>query len=275
METEPRVRQPAVAGLFYPDDPEALQLQVRELISGAAAEHRPHGFPKALVAPHAGLPYSGPVAATAYAALGADAEHIRRVVLMGPSHRVPFRGIATTAASAYSTPLGLVPIDRDACEDIAGLPGVVELDAAHRPEHSLEVHLPFMQVLLHDFELVPLVVGDADADTVAAVLDRLWGDQETLILISSDLSHYHDYATARMLDAETRDAIEHCQETVLGPVRACGHQPLAGLLRVARKRGLHPVTLDLRNSGDTAGPRSEVVGYGAWAFHSDVGVSSS
>jgi len=266
METESSVRQPAVAGLFYPDDPATLQRQVDKLMSGAATARRPGGFPKALVAPHAGLPYSGPVAASAYAALGGGAERIRKVVLMGPSHRVPFRGIATTTATAYRTPLGLVPIDQTACALIAELPGVVELDEAHRPEHSVEVHLPFLQVLLHDFELIPLVVGEADPETVAAVLDRLWGGEETLILISSDLSHYHDYVTAQMLDAETCDAIERCEEAVLGPYRACGHQPLAGLLRVARSRGLGPVTLDLRNSGDTAGPRSEVVGYGAWAF---------
>lgn len=270
MDTKTSVRDPAVAGLFYPDDPEALEGQIRRLMADAVTTRESYGFPKALVAPHAGFPYSGPVAATAYAALGAGAERIRRVILMGPSHRVPFRGIATTAATAYRTPLGLVPVDRAACALIGGLPGVVELDQAHRPEHSLEVHLPFLQVLLHDFELVPLVVGDADPDTVAAVLDRLWGGEETLILISSDLSHYHDYATAQMLDAETCDAIERGEETVLGPYRACGHQPLAGLLRVARSRGLRPVTLDLRNSGDTAGPRSEVVGYGAWAFHSGV-----
>ncbi len=266
METAASVRPPAVAGLFYPDDPAILQSQVRSLMAGAAPRIRPGTLPKALVAPHAGFPYSGPVAASAYAALGDGAERIRRVVLMGPSHRVPFSGIATTSASAYRTPLGLVSVDHAAYGLIADLPGVVALDEAHRPEHSLEVHLPFLQILLHDFALVPLVVGDAGPETVAAVLDRLWGGGETLIVVSSDLSHYHDYATAQMLDAETCDAIECCEETVLGPYRACGHQPLAGLLRIARERGLRPVTLDLRNSGDTAGPRREVVGYGAWAF---------
>jgi MEMO1 family protein len=266
METAGSVRQPAVAGLFYPDDPADLQSQVRNLMTTAAPGVHADPPPKALVAPHAGFPYSGPVAASAYAALGDGTKRIRRVVLVGPSHRVPFSGIATTGASAYRTPLGLVPIDRDAYQLIGDLAGVTRMDEAHRPEHSLEVHLPFLQVLLHDFALVPLVVGDADAETVAAVLDRLWGGEETLIVISSDLSHYHDYATAQMLDAETCDAIEHCEETVLGPYRACGHQPLAGLLRIARSRGLRPVTLDLRNSGDTAGMRREVVGYGAWAF---------
>lgn len=266
METAKDVRQPAVAGLFYPEDPATLQSQVRNLMGMAAPRVQLQAMPKALVAPHAGFPYSGPVAASAYATLGPGAERIRRVVLMGPSHRVAFRGIATTSAAAYRTPLGLVPIDRAAYELIDGLPGVVERDDAHRPEHSLEVHVPFLQILLHDFALVPLVVGDADAETVAAVLDRLWGGDETLVVISSDLSHYHDYATARMLDAETCDAIECCEDAALGPYRACGHQPLAGLLRSARRHGLKPVTLDLRNSGDTAGPRREVVGYGAWAF---------
>lgn len=267
MEARPHIRPPAVAGLFYPDDPAMLQRQVREMMSEAVPRIAPDSMPKALVAPHAGFPYSGPVAASAYAALGQGAERIRRVVLLGPSHRVPFRGIAATTASAYRTPLGLVPIDQEAFRRIRDLPGVRMMDDAHRPEHSLEVHLPFLQVLLHDFELVPLVVGDAGPEMVAAVLEALWNGPETLIVVSSDLSHYHDYATAQMLDAETCNAIECCQESALDPYKACGYQPLAGLLRVARRHGLHPVTLDLRNSGDTAGPRREVVGYGAWAFH--------
>jgi len=267
MDTQQNIRQPAVAGLFYPDDPAILKQQILALMAQASQRGKVAWHPKALVAPHAGLPYSGPVAASAYAALGAGADQIRRVVLLGPSHRVPFRGVATTGATAYRTPLGVVPIDRPAVDAIAGLPGVTNLDEAHGPEHSLEVHLPFLQVVLHDFTLVPLVVGEAGPETVAEVLERLWGGPETLIVISSDLSHYHDYPTAQALDAETSRAIESCDEGQLGPYKACGYQPLAGLLRVARRRGLKTETLDLRNSADTAGPRREVVGYGAWAFH--------
>jgi MEMO1 family protein len=259
------VREPAVAGLFYPGDPEALRREVRDLLDSAASPVT-GAIPKALVAPHAGYRYSGAIAASAYAALGDAAAQISRVVLLGPSHRVPFRGIATTSARAYRTPLGQVSIDRVALESIRDLPGVAELDLAHGPEHSLEVHLPFLQQRLDAFTLVPLVVGDADASQVAAVLDRLWDGPETLIVVSSDLSHYHDYATAQGLDQETCRAIESLDETRLRPDRACGCRPLAGLLHAARARGLHARTLDLRNSGDTAGPRSEVVGYGAWAI---------
>jgi AmmeMemoRadiSam system protein B len=259
------VREPAVAGLFYPDDAALLQREVEGFLDGVvgAVARTP---PKALVAPHAGYRYSGAIAASAYAALGDAANRITRVVLLGPSHRVPFRGVATTSADAYRTPLGSVPIDRAALETLRDLPGIIELDRAHGPEHSLEVHLPFLQRLLGAFTLVPLVVGEADADTVAAVLDRLWGGLETLIVVSSDLSHYHDYATAQRLDRETCRAIESLDDAGLSPDRACGCRPLAGLLRAARTRGLHAQTLDLRNSGDTAGPRSEVVGYGAWAI---------
>lgn len=266
MQMRDAIREPAVAGLFYPDEAADLRQEVLGLMAAArpAADASP---PKALVVPHAGFRYSGPVAASAYAALGPAADQVRRVVLLGPSHRVPFRGIATTTAEAYRSPLGVVPIDREAMEVIADLPGVIRHDPAHRPEHSLEVQLPFLQLVLKDFTLAPLVVGDADAETVAGVLDRLWGGPETLIVISSDLSHYHDYATARAMDAATCEAIEAGDDTRLDPYHACGYQPLAGLLRAARRHGLSAETLDLRNSGDTAGPRTEVVGYGAWALH--------
>jgi MEMO1 family protein len=267
MQTPDRIREPAVAGFFYPDEATDLRQEVLGLMAAAARPSSAAPPPKALVVPHAGFRYSGPVAASAYAALGPAADRVRRVVLLGPSHRVPFRGIATTAADAYRSPLGLVPIDHEAMEAIADLPGVVRHDLAHRPEHSLEVQLPFLQLVLKNFTLVPLVVGDADAEAVADVLDRLWGGPETLIVISSDLSHYHDYATAKAMDATTCEAIESGDDTRLDPHHACGYQPLSGLLRAARRHGLAVQTLDLRNSGDTAGPRTEVVGYGAWALH--------
>jgi AmmeMemoRadiSam system protein B len=255
------VRHPAVAGLFYPDGSAALRSEVERLLGGAP---RPAETPKALIVPHAGYVYSGPVAASAYAALGALRGTISRVVLLGPCHRVAVRGLAAPSVDAFVTPLGQVPLDRTALERVLALPQVVERDDVHAEEHSLEVHLPFLQVALGDFRLVPLAVGDATPEQVAEVLDALWGGPETLLVVSTDLSHYYDYARARALDAETCRAIEELRPEALGSESACGRYPLRGLLVVARRRGMHVRTLDLRSSGDTAGPRDRVVGYGAW-----------
>ena len=223
--------------------------------------------PKAIIAPHAGYIYSGPVAASAYASLRQASSVISRVVLLGPAHRVPVHGLALPASDAFATPLGKIEIDREAVEKIRGLPQVRVFDDAHTLEHSLEVHLPFLQSVLADFQLVPLVVGDASAEEVAEVLERLWGGPETLIVISSDLSHYHDYQTARQMDSATSLAIEHLAYDEIHFDQACGRTPVSGLLLQARKRGLKGKTIDLRNSGDTAGPRNQVVGYGAYVFH--------
>ncbi|MFP4182416.1 MAG: AmmeMemoRadiSam system protein B [Thiohalospira sp.] len=260
-----KVREPAVAGMFYPAEAEALRGMVDKYLEAAPAPAE--APPKALIAPHAGLPYSGPVAATAYRTVAPLRGTVKRVVLLGPSHRVPFRGLAAPDADALRTPLGDIPVDTDALAGIADLPDVGVLDAAHAAEHSLEVQLPFLQEVLGDFRIVPLVVGDADPETVAAVLERLWGGPETLIVVSSDLSHFHDYATANRLDEATARAI-----TTLHPERvdhdgACGFHPVRGLLTSARRHGLTGELLDRRNSGDTAGPRDQVVGYGAFAFH--------
>ena len=266
MSATTAIREPAVAGRFYPADAATL----RQIVEGFLAEVSPPEAdapaPRAIVAPHAGFPFSGPVAAAAYARVRPLAGRIRRVVLLGPSHRVPFRGIATTDSAYYGSPLGDIPVDREAVDALAGLPGVQSLDAAHGPEHSLEAQLPFLQVVLGDFRLVPLVVGDASPDQVEAVLDRLWDDPGTLVVVSSDLSHFHDEATAQRLDAATQQVIERMDDTALGPEDACGCRPLAGLLRAARRRGLGITTLDRRTSADTAGPRDQVVGYGAWAL---------
>ncbi len=263
--THGTVRPPAVAGMFYPGDAAELHRTLTALLAGvrcpAAAP------PKAIIVPHAGYVYSGPIAAQAYARLAPARGRVRRVVLLGPSHRVPFHGLATSSAEAFATPLGTIPLDRKAIAELANLPQVKELDAAHALEHSLEVHLPFLQEVLGDFALVPLVVGDAGAEEVAQVLERLWGGAETLVVISSDLSHYHDSATARVLDARTREAIERLAPDDIGQEQACGRHPVNGLLQLARRHRLRVETLDLRNSGDTAGPRDPVVGYGAWAFH--------
>jgi hypothetical protein len=267
---EPAIRPPAVAGLFYPDSAEALERWVDELLAGAGS-FAPEPAPKAIIAPHAGYEYSGPVAASVYARLRPLRDTVRRVVLLGPAHRVAFAGMALPGAGAFRTPLGDVPVDADAAARIAALPQVTVLPEAHAREHSLEVHVPFLQRVFSGFALVPLVVGDAAPAAVAAVLDALWGGAETLIVISSDLSHYEPYRAARAHDARTAAAIERLDAREIGPDDACGCIPIAGLLAAAGARGLACTRLDLRNSGDTAGARDpgarrEVVGYGAWAL---------
>lgn len=222
--------------------------------------------PKAVIAPHAGYIYSGPIAASAYARLAPARDAIKRVVMIGPSHRVPVNGLATTSAESWVTPLGTIPVDTAALQQIQPLRQICVLDEAHAYEHSLEVHLPFLQVVLADFKIVPLVFGDTKEEDVAEVIEALWGGDETRFVISSDLSHYHDYATARALDTATARAIEAQRPQDIHEEQACGRVPICGLLRAARRHGLHTRTVDLRNSGDTAGPRDEVVGYGAWVF---------
>ena len=256
-------RPPAVAGSFYPASADELREQVAHLMQAASARGP---VPKAVIAPHAGYIYSGPIAANAYARVAPARGQIKRVVLLGPSHRVAFHGLAAPSVAYFDTPLGPVPIDRLAQEIAADLPQVCVADAPHAREHSLEVQLPFLQHVLGEFVLVPLAVGDASAPEVAQVLARLWGGLETLIVISSDLSHYYDYATAQRLDRATTQAIEALRYDALDYESACGRVPVCGLLYHARTLGLKAETLDLRNSGDTAGPREQVVGYGAYAF---------
>lgn len=259
------VRPPAVAGMFYPDDPAELKIQVDRYLAEAGDDHPP---PKALIAPHAGYIYSGPVAASAYAALRPLRGRIRRVVLLGPAHRVPLRGLAAPSAAAFDNPLGRVAVDQQAVAELArSFPWVSVDDRPHAPEHSLEVQLPFLQEVLGEFQVVPLVVGDASPGEVDAVLEALWGGPETLIVISSDLSHYYDYDTARRLDTAASQAIERLDAAALEPEQACGRIPIQGLLETARRHGLRAETVDLRNSGDTAGPRDQVVGYGAYLFY--------
>jgi AmmeMemoRadiSam system protein B len=256
------VRAPAVAGLFYPAAAALLAAEVDGLLARAAAVPGP--VPKALIVPHAGYPYSGPIAATAYARLRPAHEIIRRVVLLGPAHRDWFQGLALPSAGAFRTPLGDIPIDPAAVRTLQALPQVTMRDDAHKAEHSLEVHLPFLQRLLPAFSLVPLAVGEATAAEVAGVLQAVWGGAETVIVISSDLSHYHEYESACRLDKATAEAIERLDGGFLTGDRACGFIPIRGLLHEASRRGLKVVRADLRNSGDTAGSRKEVVGYGAW-----------
>ncbi len=261
----PYTRAPAVAGSFYPSDPERLAADVDAYLAEAATD-LPTSTPKALIAPHAGFVYSGPIAGSAYRLLQPLRERVRRIVLIGPAHRVALQGLATSQADAFETPLGEVRVDRETLARLLELPQVVPLEAAHATEHSLEVQLPFLQRVLGDFELVPLVAGDASAEDVAEVLELCWGGDETRIVISSDLSHYHAYAEARRLDAATTRAIEALDPAGLGSDSACGRVPVRGLLLAAQRRGLRACALDVRNSGDTAGPADRVVGYGAYAF---------
>ncbi|OIQ80876.1 hypothetical protein GALL_373730 [mine drainage metagenome] len=258
------VRPAAVAGMFYPGNPVDLARDVDAMLAEAAL-NAPHFQPKALIAPHAGYIYSGPVAASAYSLLKPIAQRIRRVVLLGPTHRVAIRGLALPGASAFDTPLGTVAIDQAAVKLIADLPQVTVSPQAHALEHSLEVHLPFLQALLPDFKLLPLAVGMASPEDVAEVLEILWGGDETLIVISSDLSHFLPYELAREADGETAQAILDLRQPV-SHEQACGGTPVNGLMLAARRHHLTPHLLDLRNSGDTAGDRDRVVGYGAFAF---------
>lgn len=259
-----KIHHPAVAGMFYPGDAGELRRQV-QIFLGEAHPHteRP---PKALIAPHAGYIYSGPVAASAYALLPPLASRIKRVVLLAPAHRYGFRGIARSSAEWFRTPLGDLEVDRAAMTALEDLPYLHLLDAAFEEEHSIEVHLPFLQETLDRFRIVPLLVGDAKPADVCELLERVWGGDDTLIVISSDLSHYMDYDTARRMDGATTQAIERMAPAEIGVHSACGRIPVSGLLLAAKHHKLQAQTLDLRNSGDTAGPRTQVVGYGAYAF---------
>lgn len=256
------IRPPAVSGLFYPADPAILARDLKRYLAEAKAfDFRP----KAVIAPHAGYIYSAPIAASAYRLLEPLRDRIQRVVLLGPVHRVWVKGLALPGGTAFETPLGTIPLDLAAMETIANLPQVEIQDAAHAQEHSLEVQLPFLQAVLGDFRLVPLAVGGATAEEVAEVLERLWGGDETLIVVSSDLSHYLPYQTGSNVDKATAKAILDLHTNLVGE-QACGAHPINGLLLAARRHGLRPHLLDLRSSGDTAGDRDRVVGYGAFAF---------
>jgi MEMO1 family protein len=259
-----RTRRPAVAGLFYPRDPIQLQTEVLELLGGAAPPSKV--MPKALIVPHAGYVYSGRVAGPAFAKLRANAQTITRVVLIGPAHYVHLAGVAAPRVEAFETPLGRVRVDTETCSQIGYLEFVTRTDVPHEPEHALEVELPFLQTVLPPFQLVPLVVGDAAPQEVAHLLRQLWDGPETLIVVSSDLSHCHSYETAQRLDLATAKAIEQGDWVRLGSSRACGWVAVAGLLIETRRRGLGAYRLALCNSGDTSGSRDRVVGYGAWVF---------
>jgi len=258
------VRNPAVAGTFYESDPAILSNDVQGYLN--AVENVAATPPKAIIVPHAGYIYSAPIAAKAYTMLKPSKDIIKRVVVLGPCHRVGIAGMALTSADIYQTPLGAIKVDHSFDKTLLALPGVQVFDDTHIPEHSLEVQLPFLQIVITDFDFIPIVVGGNDAEHIARVLDAVWGDTETLIVISSDLSHYLNYTQAQTSDRATCLAIEQLDAKSIMDTQACGRFPIQGLLTCAKRRAMTVKTLDLRNSGDTAGSKDKVVGYGAWAF---------
>jgi AmmeMemoRadiSam system protein B len=258
------VRRAAVAGMFYPGESRQLANQVDGLLANASSESP--SCPKALIVPHAGYIYSGPVAASAYGLLNNFAEVIERVVLLGPSHQVPLQGMAVPRSGCFETPLGRIPLDMEGVQRVSGMKGVVLRDDAHLREHSLEVQLPFLQRCLGEFTLLPVVVGVCDPADVAALIDSEWGDAGTLLVISTDLSHYLPYASARTQDQATAERILSLGTDIRGD-QACGCYPLNGMLLAAHRRDMKIEPRDLRNSGDTAGTQDQVVGYGAFALY--------
>jgi AmmeMemoRadiSam system protein B len=259
-----RARPPAFAGMFYPDKPQELAAAVKAYVATAAqAVSAPPA--KAVIAPHAGYIYSGPVAGTAYASLAARGDQVERVILLGPSHRVAFAGVATSGAGVFETPIGPVTIDRDVVASLVQAGLAREFEPAHENEHSLEVQLPFLKQLFPAARVVPLLAGDDDWHAAEGILATLWGGDETVIVVSSDLSHYHDYATTQRLDASTAQTIERLAAGEVDHEQACGATGVNALLALVAAKGLACTTLDLRNSGDTAGPKNRVVGYGAFA----------
>lgn len=268
--TRSQVRPPAVAGRFYPDDPSALRSLLEQYLRAASSPEPSGKLPKAAIAPHAGYPYSGPIAAFAYAHLKPIAKRTRRIVLIGPAHYVAFPGMAVSSATAFACPLGELPVDQQATERLLELPTVHIHDAAHEPEHGLEVHLPWILHCLSDADsppaIVPILCGQTEASHVAQAMLSLWGGDETAIIVSSDLSHYLEYDEAKELDIATSAAIESLEPHRIGPDQACGRLAIQGLLLLAAQHSLTARTLDQRSSGDTAGPRQQVVGYGAYLF---------
>ena len=255
-------REPAVAGAFYPADTDTLKSEVNHLLTETKTTSAT--MPKAIIVPHAGYIYSGPVAAPAYHALIEYKDQIKRVVLLGPSHRVAVNGLALSSANYFATPLGNIPIDQQAVSMLANQRGIEVIEQAHLYEHSLEVHLPFLQTVLDDFKLVPIVVGEAPPELVATVLEELLTDDSTICVTSTDLSHFHDYATAQKLDTATSKSIVELDYKRIGYEDACGRNPLNGLLYWAKMHHYKVTQLDLRNSGDTSGSKDRVVGYGSY-----------
>ena len=261
-----QIRPAAVAGMFYAAESAALQRDVTAMLEAAGTGTTTAPPPRVLIAPHAGYIYSGAAAAKAYARLKPWRNQISRVAIMGPAHRVPVTGLGVSSMDAFETPLGTIPIDRQEVAHLSGLPQITVSDRAHGPEHSIEVHLPFLQAVLAEFQVVPLVVGDANTEQVRQVIERWWDADDTLIIISTDLSHFLDYDTARTVDGLTDEWIRHFDYESIGPEHACGCRPLNGMLQLARERQADIERLMLCNSGDTAGSHDRVVGYASYAL---------
>jgi hypothetical protein len=257
------VRRPAVAGAFYPREAQELKSTVEALLSETT--ERKLGGLCGVVAPHAGYPYSGPIAGEAFSLLARSSDGPDRILLIGPPHYMPVRGIVAPSSRAFTTPLGDIAVDVGAVESLRHAGLVTIDDAPHAPEHALEVELPFLQGVLEDFTIVPLLVGAASPHQVARVIETMLG-KRTLLVVSTDLSHYLDYASAERHDLATAGTIERLDYTTLGPNDACGFSALNGALCAASRCGWTATRLDLRNSGDTSGEKRRVVGYGAWAF---------
>jgi len=264
-----QIRYPAVAGMFYPADKQVLKQDIHRYLEQCQMASNTNIVPKAIVVPHAGYVYSGSIAASAYQYLQPLKDKIKRVVLLGPSHRVAFKGLAVPGSEYFKTPLGDITLDKQAIADLLELPQVVESNYAHEEEHSLEVQLPFLQEVLDDFSLVPVVIGDADRYEVAEVIKHLLSghEDETILVISSDLSHYHSYEEATRMDRATSEAIVNYKPELIQYDDACGRNGIKGLLTIAEEKKLKADIVDLRNSGDTAGSKDRVVGYGAYVFH--------
>jgi len=258
------IKNCSVDGLFYPRDPQQLETDILGYLQSALTAPDETRTPKAIVVPHAGYVYSGEIAAAAYAAISDRRAAITRVVILAPSHRIPFQGVAYSEADYFRTPLGDIPVDTDSTENLIRLDSTIKLEVAFDGEHSLEVQLPFLQVVLDKFSIVPLVVGSIPPQVLSTTIETLWGGDETLLVVSSDLSHFHDYQTARQQDARTSKAIIELAYEKLSHDDACGYTPLAGVLNLARRKKMTATAVDTRNSGDTAGDKARVVGYGAY-----------
>ncbi len=268
------IRPSAVGGTFYPGNAVTLSASIDAMLEEAVRRNPPAeigSLPKVIIVPHAGYIYSGPVAASAFSLIRGGKGTINRVVLVGPVHRVPVKGVALSSASFFETPLGMIPLDSNAAQELADVPEIIVSDAAHGMEHSLEVQLPFLQRVLGEFSLIPLAVGDTGAGVVAQLLERLWGGPETLIVISTDFSHYKSYEAARIMDDATIQSLLNLQ-LLTSYEQACGALPVNGLIVAARHKGLVPRLIDVRNSGDTAGDKDRVVGYASLALYEKASV---
>ena len=276
QETTESVRPPAVASLFYPGEAAELKQNLREMLDEASEAEDPNEdlpadqYLKALIVPHAGYVYSGTTAARAYHLLRKNRDDFRRVIILGPAHRVWLEGIAFPGTDAFETPLGRIPLAKQQIRELLRFPEVQLRDDAHQDEHCLEVQLPFLQEILNEFELIPAVVGEISPDSLSGLLENLLEDPQNLLLLSTDLSHFHSYSEAQEIDQETAEAIETFEDDKILPEHACGTLPLRGLLRHARTQGWKIQRLGLCNSGDTAGSKDRVVGYGAWALSETV-----